>query len=191
MNKSIPRGLKKLSAGQLLIAEPFMADPYFNRSVILLCEHSPEGSLGFIINKPLDIQVNDLLQDFPPFELPVFYGGPVQTDTIHFIHNVGELLEDSVPILPGIYWGGSFEKLKFLVDNQMVFINNIRFYLGYSGWTEGQLDEEMKFGSWVLGDADSNYLFKEDPEQLWQKVLDHKGDVYSVLARIPASNLQN
>ncbi len=191
MEHSTSQGLKKIKAGQLLLAEPFMADPYFNRSVILLCEHNAEGSLGFIINKPLDIQVNDLLQDFPSIDLSVCYGGPVQVDTIHFLHNLGDLLEESVPILPGIYWGGSFEKLKFLVDNQLALSTNIRFFVGYSGWTEGQLQEEMKFGSWLHAEADSNYIFKDEPGQLWQRILDHKGDIYSVLARIPESNLLN
>ncbi|MCL4153824.1 UNVERIFIED_CONTAM: hypothetical protein GTU68_050649, partial [Idotea baltica] len=89
-----------------------MHDPYFHRGVVLLCEHHAEGSLGFIINKPLEMSLNELVEDFPEIESPVYYGGPVGNDTLHYIHNVGELLPDSVEVAPGVYWGGDFHKLK-------------------------------------------------------------------------------
>jgi putative transcriptional regulator len=182
--------MKKVNAvhaGSMLIAEPFMLDPYFRRSVILLCEHEEESSLGFIINKQLDIKVSDLIQDMPDFDQFVYYGGPVQTDTLHYIHNVGELLEDSVAIAPGIFWGGSFEKLRFLIDKQLILPDNIRFYVGYSGWTEGQLEDELQYGSWIIESGDANYVFRFKPDQVWQSVLEQKGSVYSVIAQVPES----
>ncbi len=127
-----------------------MLDPNFKRSVILLCEHGDEdGSIGFVINKPLEIKVNDLITDFPEIEAHVYYGGPVATDTIHYIHNVGELLDDSMKVTRGIYWGGDFTKLKFLIDSKLILPHNIRFYVGYSGWSVGQLHEEIAYKSWV------------------------------------------
>jgi putative transcriptional regulator len=129
--------------------------------------------------------INDLIADFPEFEATVFYGGPVQRDTIHYIHNVGDLLDDSSEVSPGIYWGGDFEKLKFLITSNLIEPNNIRFFVGYSGWTEGQLDIEMEVGSWVVNDMNSNYLFKNSPDSLWKKVMQHKGDTYSVIAQMP------
>lgn len=186
-----PFSTQDVAAGKLLIAEPFMVDPYFNRAVIILCEHNQEGSIGFIINKELDIKVNDLIADIPGMDSPVFYGGPVQTDTIHFLHNVGTLLDDSVHICGSIYWGGSFEKLKFLIDRQLIHAGNIRFFVGYSGWSEGQLEDEMKFGSWVLASADANYIFKEQPGEVWRKVLKNKGGNYEVIATMKDENLLN
>ncbi len=183
--------LNAIHAGTLLIAEPFMLDPYFRRSVILMCEHEDDSSLGFIINKKLDVRVSDLIQGMPDFDQHVFYGGPVQTDTIHYIHNVGELLDESVAIAPGVFWGGSFEKLKFLIDKQLILPDNIRFYVGYSGWTEGQLEEELSYGSWITDQADANYIFKFDPTTVWQKVLQEKGSVYSVIAQMPESQTLN
>lgn len=180
-----------IHAGSLLIAEPFMLDPYFRRSVILLCEHEDVSSLGFIINKPLDVRVSDLIQGMPDFDQNVFYGGPVQTDTIHYIHNVGALLDDSVPIAQGVFWGGSFEKLRFLIDKQLILPDNIRFYVGYSGWTQGQLEEELRYGSWITDQADSNYIFRSDPNAVWQNVLQEKGSVYSVIAQMPESQTLN
>jgi len=173
------------------MAEPFMLDPNFKRSVILLCEHESDGSLGFILNKSLDMKINDLINDFPKFNAPVYYGGPVQTDTIHYIHNMGELLEDSNEIVSGVFWGGDFEKLKFLISSKLVEPHNIRFFVGYSGWTVGQLKDEMRFGSWVLGDMNSNYLFKSESGGLWQQAMEQKGDSYSVIAQMPDGVLWN
>ena len=174
-----------ITHGRVLLAEPFMLDPNFKRSAVLLCEHSEEGSVGFIMNKPLNMSVDELIEDFPEFDSTVLFGGPVQTDTIHYIHNVGELLDDSVKVTEGVYWGGDFEKLKFLATSNLIKPENIRFFVGYSGWNEGQLHNEMEIGSWLLADMDSNYLFKSDPDDLWQQVMYNKGDAYTVIAQMP------
>lgn len=174
-----------IKAGKVLLAEPFMFDSNFKRSAILLCEHNEEGSVGFIMNKELDMRVDELIGDFPEFDANVSFGGPVQTDTIHYVHNVGELLEDSVKILNGVFWGGNFEKLKFLIDSQLVLPENIRFFVGYSGWSEGQLLDEMDFGSWVLANMHSNYMFKSKPQLLWEQIMSNKGDRYSVISQLP------
>lgn len=175
----------KVRSGQVLVAEPFMLDPYFRRAVVLLCEHHNQGTVGFILNKSIDMGINDLMSDFPKFEAEVFYGGPVQTDTLHYLHNVGELLEESIQIADGVWWGGDFEKLKFLVAQQLIQPSNIRFFVGYSGWSSGQLNEEMEYGSWVTADMDANYLFKFKPSRLWRHVMYNKGDVYEVLSDMP------
>ncbi|MDH3648146.1 MAG: YqgE/AlgH family protein [Saprospiraceae bacterium] len=171
--------------GAALLAEPFMLDPNFKRSVIMLCDHQEEGSLGFIVNKPLDIKVEDLLPDFPEFKSKVYYGGPVATNTIHFLHNVGDLLEESVRIRRGIYWGGDFDKLKFLIDSKLILPKNIRFYVGYSGWSSGQLTGELDVGSWVVADMHANYIFKSKPDLLWRQIMSNKGNVFSVIAQMP------
>lgn len=168
-----------------MLAEPYMADPNFKRSVIYLCDHQDEGSLGFILNKPLRIKVDQLIADFPEFESPVYYGGPVQTDTIHYLHRLGDLVEDSVKVGENIYWGGNFEKLKFLIASGVVKAGTIKFFAGYSGWSTGQLSEELHIGSWIPAPMDPNYLFSVHPRKLWSKVLEVKGDLYAVLARIP------
>ncbi|MEM1322685.1 MAG: YqgE/AlgH family protein [Bacteroidota bacterium] len=178
LNNSIERG-------KVLLAEPFMQDPNFKRAVVLLCEHEEGGSLGFILNKSLDMKINELIADFPDIDCSVYYGGPVQTDTIHYIHNVGEILDDSRKVVNGVYWGGNFEKLKFLITTKMIVPENIRFFVGYSGWSIDQLKQEMRHGSWVPADMDANYLFKSKPQLLWKKVMQNKGDTYSVIAQMP------
>ena len=165
-----------------------MLDPNFKRSAVLLCEHNEDGSVGFIMNKPLKMRIDELIDGFPEFDSEVFFGGPVQTDTIHYIHNVGDLVEDSVKVADGVYWGGDFEKLKFLIASNLVLPHNIRFFVGYSGWSEGQLNDEMGYGSWVLADMDANYLFKSEPKKLWTQVMYNKGDTYSVIAQMPETS---
>ena len=179
---------QEVSSGQVLLAEPFMLDPNFKRSAVLLCEHNEDGSVGFIMNKPLKMRIDELIDGFPEFDSEVFFGGPVQTDTIHYIHNVGDLVEDSVKVADGVYWGGDFEKLKFLIASNLVLPHNIRFFVGYSGWSEGQLNDEMGYGSWVLADMDANYLFKSEPKKLWTQVMYNKGDTYSVIAQMPETS---
>jgi putative transcriptional regulator len=122
----------QVKTGNILLAEPFMLDPNFRRSVVLLCDHHDEGSIGFILNKPLNRSIDEIIPDFPEFKSEVFYGGPVATDTIHFIHSVGDLVEDSVEVSRGVYWGGDYEKLKFLIESELILPDNIRFFIGYS-----------------------------------------------------------
>ncbi len=180
-----------INIGKVLLSEPFMLDPNFKRSAVILCEHNREGSIGFIMNKPLNIRIDELVEGFPDFDSEVFFGGPVQTDTIHYIHNVGDLLEDSIMISDGVYWGGDFDKLKFLITSNMILAKDIRFFVGYSGWGEGQLSDELTYGSWVVADMDANYLFKSRPNELWSQVMNNKGNAYSVIAQMPDSVIWN
>lgn len=174
----------KVTKGSLLVAEPFLLDDYFKRAVVLICEHEVHGSTGFVLNKPFHASMEQLVPDFPECDAPVFLGGPVATDSIHYLHNVGDILDGSLEVAKGVYWGGDFEKLKFLIENKLIQSHNIRFYVGYSGWSEGQLEEELQTNSWLVSDMDANYLFKTKPFVLWQTVLQNKGDHYTVIAQI-------
>jgi len=174
-----------VKSGQLLLAEPFMIDPNFRRSAVLLCEHDEEGTLGLILNKLTGMNLNDVLVDMPPFEAPVYFGGPVHTDSLHFIHDMGDLLEDSLPVAKGVWWGGDFENLKFLITSGLLEPRRIRFFLGCAGWSGGQLAEEMETGSWVVSPMDANYAFNSSPEELWSQAMFNKGNRFEVIAEIP------
>ncbi|MCH2043937.1 MAG: YqgE/AlgH family protein [Saprospiraceae bacterium] len=175
----------ELKAGTLLLAEPYMLDPNFKRGVILICEHHEEGSLGFIYNKPIGMQVQQLLPDFPDFKAEVFYGGPVQKDTIHYLHTRGDLLEDSVEVASGLFWGGDFNKLKFLIKDGRIQENEIRFFVGYSGWGKGQLEEEMKVLSWITyQNAQLPQLLSLDSLTMWKTILEQKGEQFGVIAQM-------
>lgn len=152
----------------------------------MLTDHSQEeGSVGFILNKPLDLQINDLIDDFPEIESTLFYGGPVAKETLHYIHDVGDILDESIKVNPGVYWGGDFEKLKFLITCKLVKPRNIKFFLGYSGWSPGQLMDEMHYGSWITAHMDANYAFKTKHRMMWRDVMKNKGGNYGVIGDMP------
>lgn len=174
-----------LGKGTVLLAEPYMLDPNFKRTAVLLCEHGKGGSIGFVMNRPLAMQVDELVEDFPEFSAQVCWGGPVQTDTLHYLHNVRDLLEDSVQVADGVYWGGDFQQLKLLISQQLIQPKDIRFFLGYAGWGEGQLQDEMQHGSWITTEMFPNYLFSILPEKLWRRAMKEKGNAYEVLAYLP------
>ncbi len=178
--------------GSMLIAEPFMLDPNFKRAVILLCDHhKKEGTVGFVVNKKTDLKINDLIKDFPEIESNIYFGGPVAQETLHYIHTVGDILDESIEIDKGVFWGGNFEKLKFLIESKLILPKDIRFFVGYTGWSEGQLANEIKHGSWLSSEFFPNYIFGSNTRILWSKVLANKGDIYSVIAQIPDGQRQN
>lgn len=175
----------EVKAGRLLISEPFMNDQYFGRSVVLLCEHNTEGTVGFILNKPMVLSINEAMDDFPHIDGHVYFGGPVQSNMIHFIHRLGDKLPGSFEIANGIFWGGDFETLSFLIDTKQVNGNDVRFFAGYSGWEPKQLKKELKEKTWIIGQGDLKYLFSKDPDHLWREVLKNMGKEFSVIANFP------
>ena len=177
--------IKKATQGSLLVSEPFLLDSYFKRSVVLLSEHDDKGTLGFILNKPTGVKLNDAVDDFPKFDVPLFFGGPVETDTLFYVHTMGDKLEGAKEILPGVYWGGDYEKLKFLIDTGQVSNNEIRFFAGYSGWEADQLDNELVEKSWMLTAPSAELTFFGEPQKLWSEVLRSMGSEFAILANFP------
>lgn len=177
---------EQVKKASLLVSDPYLYDQNFRRSVVLLTEHSEiDGSIGFILNKPLKIPVDTLLSDFPDFSAQIYFGGPVDTERIHFIHTAGDILDGSIPIGDSLYWGGDYDKLKFLIQSELITTNNIKFFVGYSGWDFQQLAEEMRSGSWLVADNDLNYLFNITPKDLWKEVLQNMGGHFGVIAQMP------
>ena len=175
----------KPEKGKLLISEPFLPDPNFDRTIILLCENNEEGSFGFVLNKPSLAKVSEVMDDIKGYDAPAMVGGPVQQDTLHYIHRFPNL-EDSIEITNGIFWGGNFEKLLFLLDTKQMAHKDVKFFLGYSGWTAGQLDEELKQDSWIVSDqANEELIFDTAPDEMWKKTLTIMGGRYSVYSNYP------
>ena len=181
----------EIKKGDLLLSQPFMLDGNFRRTVVFLTEFNKEGAVGFIINRPMGMKVDELIPDFPEFKGTVYFGGPVATDTIHYVHKMGHLLEESMMIHEDLYWGGNYEQLKVLISQNIITEDDIRFFVGYSGWTAGQLEGELEMGSWLTGEMDINYLFNFPSNDLWKKVISDKGDVFEVIANIPGNELLN
>jgi putative transcriptional regulator len=179
--------LNKLSLkqGRLLIAEPFMNDPYFKRSVVLLTEHKKEGTLGFILNQPLNININDTLKDFPVFDAPIFMGGPVQTDSLFYIHTQGEIITESEHIIDNLYWSGNFDQLKEMINNQQIFPHEVMFFVGYSGWDFKQINNEVKNNSWIISDLNNFSIADFQQQDFWRTALQKMGSKFSMLSNFP------
>lgn len=175
----------KPEKGRLLISEPYLPDPNFERTIILLCENNEEGAFGFVLNKPSLANVSEVMDDIKNYNSPAMVGGPVQQDTLHYLHRFPSL-EDSVEILEGVFWGGNFEKLLFLLDTKQMAHKDIRFFLGYSGWTAGQLEEELAQDSWIVSDqVKEELIFDTAPDSMWKKTLTIMGGRFSVYSNYP------
>lgn len=177
---------EKLKKGQLLIAEPsIVGDISFNRSVILLADHNKKGSVGFIINKPLKYTINDLVPEIKT-SFKIYNGGPVEQDNLYFIHNIPDLIPNSIEISNGIYWGGEYETTKNLINSGKITKNNIRFFLGYTGWEEDQLESEMEDSLWILTKNNyKNKIIGKSASQFWKKQIMELGGDYLLWSNAP------
>mgnify|MGYP001080537011 FL=1 len=176
---------QSVKKGNLLIAEPFLGDRNFERSVVLLCEHNEDGAFGFVLNQKANVMLKDVLEDDILIDVPLYVGGPVQQDTLHFIHRTPHLFEGTSKVAENIYWGGDYEQLKTYLNLGQLQENDIRFFLGYSGWGEGQLEHELGQNSWVITESDSAFIFDSEPDQFWRGVLRRMGGKYKVMSHYP------
>jgi putative transcriptional regulator len=183
---------EKLHKGQLLIAEPsIIGDLSFNRSVILLADHNEEGSVGFILNKPLKYTIKDLLPEIDA-KFKIYNGGPVEQDNLYFIHNVPHLIPDSIEISNGIFWGGDFELTKDLINKGSLKKKNIRFFLGYTGWDSEQLETEMQSSSWILTkNIYENKILGKASVHFWKERIIELGGEYLIWSNAPENPILN
>jgi putative transcriptional regulator len=178
-----------LQKGDLLVAEPFMKDPSFKRTVTLICEHNTEGTLGLVLSRPSIFRVNEMIPNFPAFQSTVFYGGPVGLDRLNFIHSYGDIIQGSMHIKDNLYWNGDFEQLKMLIKERQILPHNIKFFTGYAGWEAGQLNEEMQDHSWIVS-KDYPEIFKMS-EFMWHDVLVKMGGKNKLLSTFPEDPILN
>jgi putative transcriptional regulator len=173
--------------GRVLISEPFLPDSFFNRSIVYLAEHSPEGSVGFILNKVLDLNLNDAITGFDTWQEPLYMGGPVAPDTLHYIHTLGDIIPKSVWVHSNIFMGGDIDTIRTMIANGIIKKHQIRFFLGYSGWSKGQLEEELRENSWVIAQVSSDIIMKNKGVDTWKKVLRSLNNKYRIWADFPDS----
>lgn len=185
-----PTNLKP-AQGRVLVSEPTLRDQFFSRSVVLLAEHNENGSFGLIINKPLYVNFNDIVKDFPAFNGKLYIGGPVKTDSIFLLHTLGDKVEGSIEVLKGLYWGGNIEQIKDLMRKNQITNEQIRFYIGYSGWHSGQLQNELKENSWLIMNTRIDQVMHPHPETLWSSMLKALGKDYAIWANYPADPILN
>ncbi|MBN2742337.1 putative transcriptional regulator [Breznakibacter xylanolyticus] len=172
--------------GRVLIAEPFMEEPFFKRSIVYLAEYNHEGAVGFLLNKSSELYPDEMIEDLFNFRGRLFIGGPVESDSLHYIHTLGAMVTGSIKISDNLYWGGDFEKIKSLINIGMANENNVKFFAGYSGWATGQLEHEIMEKSWVVADVADDLVMNNNVDNYWQKMLEELGgDVYRSWANFP------
>jgi len=170
--------------GDFLIAHPMLQDGYFKRAVIYLTEDNEEGSLGFVLNFKTDMMLRDVFPHIKNGNFPIYEGGPVSKNQLYYIHNLGNDLSESIKINDGLYWGGNFFELAHMIDHGKVKTHNVRFFVGYAGWTPGQLKEELIQKAWFVGEADNYTVLNNNPKNLWGDELGKIKESYKVFSDI-------
>jgi putative transcriptional regulator len=189
-----------LAPGTLLVAPPTLGDPNFRRSVVLLCEHSPaEGSFGLSLGRPLeqDLALSDVLDLGDPVarlrgeDFPLALGGPVQPETLHYLHRHPEAVPGATEVTEGVRWGGDFDDVKVLLADGEADAQSLRFFLGYAGWGAGQLRAELDQGGWILAPADVELVFPESLDAFWRQIMRRLGGEYALLSNFPDNPRMN
>jgi putative transcriptional regulator len=176
----------KIRPGILLVAPTLSNDLYFNKTVVLIVEHNENGSVGFVINKPTEFLADKIISGINNFDSKIFFGGPVQVNTLHFIHSVGESITNTEKVTNSIYWGGDFEEIYKKINNGEIDNRHVKFFLGYSGWAPGQLENELNMNYWHMVPSEKylKYIW-EDSSQLWQKIMTDFGINKKLINIIP------
>ena len=178
--------LEQLEPGIVLLSEPFLEDDNFGRAVILISEVNENGCVGFVLNKPVkEMTIESLLDDVGFDDTIVFLGGPVEQDLLHFIYCSKTPFSNSLKIAGDLYLGGDLDKLKSLIQLGQVDQSSVRFFVGYSGWESGQLENELAEGSWVVTQVKSGEILSYEPEHLWRDILKSMGGKYQMMSNYP------
>lgn len=170
--------------GKLLIASPALLDPNFARSVVLIAEHTSDGAMGLVLNRPSDAEVSVAVGELGGIVAPgdlVYDGGPVQTSAVMVLAEFNDLKDAAAVVLGDVGFLPSQGDPGELADG----LRRTRVFAGHSGWGSGQLDAELEEGSWIIVDALVDDVFAPDPDELWNETLERKGGAFALLARMP------
>jgi putative transcriptional regulator len=181
----LPRTDQLPQKGQVLLSEPFLNDPYFRRTVVFLCEHNAEGSFGFVLNNYIDVELEQIMDNMPAFEGRISIGGPVRNSNLYYLHTLGHQIDDSVEVIPGLFMGGNFDNLRTLLLAGKVNKNDVRFFVGYSGWSPDQLEEEIKQKSWFVTSINKEIVMNSENDDLWKTILKTMGVKGKLVANLP------
>ncbi|SHJ61505.1 putative transcriptional regulator [Reichenbachiella agariperforans] len=178
--------------GDLLISEPYLPDPNFERTVILICSHGTEGSFGFVLNKEANLRFDEAILEAQGFEEKLYVGGPVQQDTLHFIHRSTDETLGGQDIGGGLYWSGDYDRLMEMIKVGIIDPTDFRFFVGYSGWDAGQLEEELEAKSWIVHKgANAKQILDTDTKELWKVSMSELGGKFKMFANYPTDPKMN
>lgn len=176
------------SAGRLVVATPTLADPNFSHTVVLLLEHGEDGTLGVVVNRPSDVGVDDVLEEWSAMAATparVFIGGPVQSNALLAIGRLAGVASPSVqPVTEGV---GVIDLHQHAADLAGI-VTDVRVFAGHAGWGPQQLEAEIETGSWFVIDGSPDDAFAADPETLWRNVLERQGGWFRTIPDDPSLN---
>lgn len=175
---------KEINKSTILISQPYLGDPEFDWSTILLCDHNTEGSYGFVLNDQSNLLLKDVVEGFENTNYPLFYGGPVDRDVLFYIHTINDL-KDAIKICDGIYVHGNYDELKVRITQGNIKKNEIRFFLGYSGWSGGQLLSEVNRKSWFINNTHASKVLEISPDKIWRTILREMGGKFKEFSNYP------
>lgn len=182
--------------GVLLVADPFLKEAYFNHGVISLIDYAPDaGATGVVMNNRTEYMLSELLDGVSEEnDQPVYCGGPLGLDRLYFIHNLGpDVIPEGRPFGNGLYVGGDFNAVLEYLNSGYPAEGCLRFFLGYSSWGVGQLEREIREGTWAQTSAPTNSetLLKDFADTYWHRSVRALGEAYRpwrLLPRYPAYN---
>ncbi len=178
--------------GKLLISDPFLDEDYFRRSVVYLCEHNIDGSFGFVVNNFISINLNELDESLPKVEAQISLGGPMEVNSLYFIHQFGDQIQNSAEISDGVFLGGDFQQLSNKIVEDQANITKVRFIIGYAGWKRKQLKEEIKNNAWIVKELSSPLqLFESQSRLSWKRVMFDLGGKYKIMSKFPLTPMNN
>ena len=181
----------KAKKGRLLISEPSLNDNIFFKSVVLLTHHNDEESIGLILNHPTKINLNEILNNIPLSDFPIYIGGPVEKQSLHFIHTLGSIIPNSKQIIDSIYFGGDFDTVIQLMHDKKITKNEIRFFVGYSGWEAEQLNNEIRDDAWIVQTAKNELCMNYSTPKLWSDIIKTKKMKHAIWANMPKDQSLN
>jgi putative transcriptional regulator len=177
--------------GSILISDPFSDDVYFGRSVVLICEHNDEGTFGFVLNNYIDVNLHQLDDNFPNINARISFGGPVSKENLYYIHSFSDIT-NTLEIREGLYYGGDFDEITDRIKNAKNPNKEIRFFVGYSGWSAGQLDEEIKNENWITANnISTENIIDTKLDDLWRICLEKQGQRFQLMTKFPRNPMDN
>lgn len=185
-----------LVKGRALISDPFINDDYFSKSVVFLCETNDKGAFGVVLNNYITETLSDFMSQFDDIDCSKYkisVGGPMDTDSIYYIHTRPDLIPNSIKVNDSIYLGNGedFHVIADLIKENSISHNEIRFFLGYSGWTQGQLQDELIKNSWFVGNISNTTLMEYQEDDIWKKTLEKMSDKHRVISNFPINPMLN
>ena len=177
--------------GQLLLDSGQLGGSFFQRTVVLICQHDAEGAFGLVLNRASGNKVGEMIVADLPDSLkacPLFLGGPVQPSALSYLHSDAFVPDGNV--IPNLSLGHSLDTL-IEIGESFSPTRKIRLFAGYAGWSPGQLEDEIRRKAWLTHPASLDLVFDNEPEQLWKKILSQKGWQYKLLAQMPEDPSRN